>query len=408
MSDHDFEKQVQQKLGELKLRPSDAVWMEVEKNIRDKKRRRRFLWLWSAALSVTLTTSGIILYHYNTRRTITIGETTTQTTQGTLPSSANSISNSNTNSTTNTVSPNSTNTQASIDNRQSTNGNEPGEIPPAEATASTGNRPRLKAGAIGNESGNATMPNKVAILPTTPSTGELVPTGGEGRGEALKHNNKKFVTNRKKTTSPKTEEAGEVHPVDQLVFTDVEPVSQPDALTAAIPTLAAHDQDSIITNKATTEPFNNISLNALLPDSATSANAIAAMPIQRKKASVWHWGVKADAGYSRISVSKLFQLKGLLGTQKSYAEDLANRSYSADPATSTNQFLNVAAGVTPVKKVASPIQPDFSASFGIFIQRTITPRLKISVGLEYSYMSVNTGVGKAFNDPITVNIGANT
>src|ERR1044072_8865404 len=262
MSDHDFEKQVQQKLGELKLRPSDAVWMEVEKNIRDKKRRRRFLWLWSAALLVTLTTSGIILYHYNTRRTITIGESTAQTTPGTLPPSANSISNSNTNSTTNTVSPNSTNTQASIGNRESAIGNEPGEIPPAEATASASNRSRLKAEAIGNESGNATMPNKVAILPTSPSTGELVPTGREGRGKAtttplttrnnitttIKHNNKN-----KKKTSPKTEEAGEVHPVDQLVLTDVEPASQSDVLSTTIPELAANNVDSITTNKATTE-----------------------------------------------------------------------------------------------------------------------------------------------------------
>ena len=64
MSDHEFEKQVHQKLEELKLRPSDTVWMEVEKNIRQHKHRRRFLWLWSAALLVALTTSGVVLYHF--------------------------------------------------------------------------------------------------------------------------------------------------------------------------------------------------------------------------------------------------------------------------------------------------------------------------------------------------------
>jgi len=149
-------------------------------------------------------------------------------------------------------------------------------------------------------------------------------------------------------------------------------------------------------------------LAALTPDSATSANALAAMPIQRKTPSLWHWGVKADAGYSRISVSKLFQLKGLLGTDKSYAEDLAARSYSSPaPPGAGNQFLNVQASTSPVK-VASAIQPDFSASVGVFIQRTLSPRLKVSVGLEYSYMSVNTNVGKAFDSPITVNIGTNS
>jgi hypothetical protein len=71
MSDHDFEKQVNQKMEELKLRPSDTVWMEVEKNIRQHKRRRRFLWLWTAALFITLTTSGVVLYHYTSDTKIT-------------------------------------------------------------------------------------------------------------------------------------------------------------------------------------------------------------------------------------------------------------------------------------------------------------------------------------------------
>ena len=63
MSDHEFEKQVHQKMEELRLRPSDTVWMEVEKNIRQDKRRRRFLWLWLPMLLICLTAGGYILYH---------------------------------------------------------------------------------------------------------------------------------------------------------------------------------------------------------------------------------------------------------------------------------------------------------------------------------------------------------
>jgi cytoskeletal protein RodZ len=145
MSDHDFEKQVQQKLGELKLRPSDAVWMEVEKNIRDKKRRRRFLWLWSAALLVALTTSGVVLYHYTTRTTAKTLEMATATPASSTPSS---------NQTTNTELTNSTNTntdtQASpvqpnaastpVGNRESAIGNEPDSgTASTDATVSTNN-----------------------------------------------------------------------------------------------------------------------------------------------------------------------------------------------------------------------------------------------------------------------------
>jgi hypothetical protein len=421
MSDHEFEKQVQQKLGELKLRPSDAVWMEVEKNIRDKKRRRRFLWLWSAALLVTLTTSGIVLYHYTNSASKTIG------TANATPAASTSSSN----TTNNTVLPNSTNKQATSGNASTIAQHEPATvneptdvIAPAKATASNGHSRQAEIDrqpAIPGVQGQAGNEEKQ-------STKSSVSTGGEGqeiapaialtqkntynKATTRKNSNKKagkkndLVTNRKNTTPVVTKEPVYTIPENESDLAAVEPTQQPDNLTATIPALAANGLDSITTDKVTAEPFNNISLNALMPDSATSANAVAAMPIQRKKASLWHWGVKGDAGYSRISVSKLFQLKGLFGTDKSYAEDLAARSYNS-PTNSGSQFLNVAASTAPVK-VASPIQADFSASVGLFIQRTISPRLKVSVGLEYSYMSVNTNVGKSFDSAIAVNIGTSS
>src|ERR1700730_3936067 len=46
MPANDFEKQVQQVLDELKLKPSEEVWPQVEQRIRkDKRRRRSLLWL---------------------------------------------------------------------------------------------------------------------------------------------------------------------------------------------------------------------------------------------------------------------------------------------------------------------------------------------------------------------------
>jgi hypothetical protein len=45
MPGNNFEKQVQQRMDELQLRPSAEVWEEVEKRIRKEKKRRRFI-LW--------------------------------------------------------------------------------------------------------------------------------------------------------------------------------------------------------------------------------------------------------------------------------------------------------------------------------------------------------------------------
>ncbi|MFT3935456.1 MAG: porin family protein [Chitinophagaceae bacterium] len=45
MPENDFEKQVQQKMDELRFEPSETVWPEVEKEIREKKKRRVIFWL---------------------------------------------------------------------------------------------------------------------------------------------------------------------------------------------------------------------------------------------------------------------------------------------------------------------------------------------------------------------------
>ena len=64
MPGHEFEKNVQQRLDELKLRPSDTVWKNVEKNIREEKRRRRAI-LWLPILLLFLGTSGYFLISKN-------------------------------------------------------------------------------------------------------------------------------------------------------------------------------------------------------------------------------------------------------------------------------------------------------------------------------------------------------
>src|SRR3954470_6189708 len=90
MSDHEFEKQVHQKLQELKLRPSDGVWMEVEKSIRQGKSRRRFMWWWMAALFVGVTAGGYILYNTAQTHTTTadVAKATTASLSYTKPAEA--------------------------------------------------------------------------------------------------------------------------------------------------------------------------------------------------------------------------------------------------------------------------------------------------------------------------------
>jgi len=62
MPTNDFEKQVQQKMEELKFVPSEAVWPAVEKQIRQRKERRRLLlWWWL----LPFLAGGSIYYYAN-------------------------------------------------------------------------------------------------------------------------------------------------------------------------------------------------------------------------------------------------------------------------------------------------------------------------------------------------------
>ncbi len=62
MPDKNFENQVQQKMNELKFVPSDTVWQEVERQITDRKKHRRFL-IWIPFLFIIA--GGSYLYFQN-------------------------------------------------------------------------------------------------------------------------------------------------------------------------------------------------------------------------------------------------------------------------------------------------------------------------------------------------------
>ncbi|MEO6134834.1 MAG: hypothetical protein ABIP35_06755 [Ginsengibacter sp.] len=60
MDENKFEKQVRQKMDELKIQPAESVWENVEKRIQKKDPRKRFVWLF-AALFLGLMVGGFYL-----------------------------------------------------------------------------------------------------------------------------------------------------------------------------------------------------------------------------------------------------------------------------------------------------------------------------------------------------------
>jgi hypothetical protein len=416
MSDHEFEKQVHQKLQELKLRPSDGVWMEVERNIRQGKNRRRFMWWWMAALFVGLTAGGFILYNYTAQthsNTAAIAVKTTATPSNTKPAETSP----NSTKQTITIQPVTDNTTAGKEKAgnhslaQNSQQEPTIALPVISPSASNNKQPVITSAENSTNTKTAINKNKKPVQqPLAYNTGNTNPV------EPVNTTKPAYEKQRTGKKKGRGEEIVMTAMAEQpqTMATVERAKSDPNALNSIVPTRINNLDSAIFTNKAVSMPFKTVA-PPMMPLTGP-VTGLSNSPITRRKTSLWHWGVVADAGYSRIAESKLFQLKGLLGKEKYYAEDLSARS-NASPSTSNNppnyssnvnnQLVNWSAYTAPPKK-ASPIQADKSFSLGVFVQRTVSPRLKLSLGLEYSYISVHTQVGQkivAPNNPIVVNIG---
>ena len=64
MQENEFEKRVQQKMDELKIAPSDAVWQKIEPQIR-KEKRRRWLLIFLPVMFIGLLYGGYVLLNSN-------------------------------------------------------------------------------------------------------------------------------------------------------------------------------------------------------------------------------------------------------------------------------------------------------------------------------------------------------
>ena len=407
MSDHDFEKQVQQKLDELKLRPSDTVWMEVEKNIRTTKRRRRLFWLWTPMLFICLSTSAYILY-----RNYFKAEQTTGIAQSVSSSKSNELTADT--KTTHSVNPNPVNDKVSGSSQSAPTVTEPSLI--AEHAPGKTEQPATSSPNSITNNVNATLapPVKSAVKKVVVAPDFIAAEKHAGnrrkKNIPVTHFEKSQPTSAQSGSEEKTDNSSNSLNSPQVVSREHQPAPSPaqNDLTASIPGIVNDDNDNLIaTGKAMNDSLNKKMIRLTMWEPLNNTPAVAAVPIPRKRISAWHWGIEANAGFSRIATSNLFHLKGLLQQDKYIAEDLAarsnlNSSYVANP----NSLINVQTTARTEKK-AAPIQPDFSYTAGLFVQRSFSRRFRLSAGVRYAYMSVYTEVGEQVvsTTPVLVNYG---
>lgn len=439
MSDHEFEKQVQLKMEQFRLRPSNAVWTEVEKNIRrDKRRRRMIMWLPIAllflgaggyfAIKETAGPAKHVVSHATSSSTVIPSST-----QNDQPSTSSST--------------------------QQTQENTLPATTPAANTATTPNTPisntPVNTDKVGTDKATAADPvaTRPVIGKTTPSvanTNSKAPTAVEDLPGTTKATIKKITGNTPASTAPKTikdnkltksdyevpaarstknrpgkakkdNDNNDVVAVDPSVGNKppVEekqlPVQQQDSSIAI--TTDNKDSAQTVQDVATVDPaIPAVDSNSLAQVTAVdsvakdSAQTIAGVPpvatpevaqaakVQKKAGpSNWQFGIQVEGGYSGVTKDGLF---GFLEKNYTQVPDLALPSFN-NSLTYTPQFPR------PVNR-PSNITMGLSFSVGGFVKRALSNRLSLSAGLQYTYLSTRQVVGSKVNNNRTVNRAPST
>ncbi|NII27724.1 outer membrane beta-barrel protein [Pseudoflavitalea sp. X16] len=418
MSDHDFEKQVQLKMEQLRLRPSNAVWAGVEKNIRRDKRRRRMI-IWIPLLLLFMGAGGYIALQGTSR---SAKQDLVQ--QSTPASAASSTQNDNLSAKTSTQTPDHTTpAHPSKDNSSVPSGNQAtgtttGETAKAVlAPAGDHNQPSVAAHTADPVKTDKAVTIKRSETPVKKNTRKPV-INDQARvyTTVIKHPVRKtkkdnppvthvpVITDKLADAQQQTTE--QIDSAALAINNDTKQVDSAvvvSSVTADSSIAAVTGIDSAVSNStvAATNTIDSAAINKKVVTASLSDSPVVTIakvqPEKKKKSSKWQWGIQAEAGYSGVTDDGLFSLE----KEAPVADLAAAPQFGGNTITYAPQFPR------PVTKPSSiTMGPAFSV--GGFVQRTLSKRLSLSAGLQYSYLSSRMVVGSKVNSNRTVNRAPST
>jgi len=358
MPNNDFEKQVQQKMDELSFTPSDAVWAEVEKQVRQKKDRRRVLII---LLPFVLLLGGMVWY-------ITSGK------------QSSSI---------NTISKNEKNNPPVGSGKEPTTPEDP-----AIAKKTSDNRneqPDIKktTGTFLKDKSN--KPNKEEKIQPAEAIGKAV-NKTDGKKEAPPLVKNKRVVNRQ-LISNNRESSRKAKSLNSSVLVQGRLPNRNETIIASrehsndLVKDKQHDSTNTATITDTLKTKNQLKVAIAVAQikqevkkDSTAVPAVAKnLPAKKKRAL--QFGIIANAGLSNVS-------KGLTGLFNSYY-------YS--PST----YNSIIGGGTIINSGPSPRKPGPAFSIGFGMRKELSYRLLLITGITYQYYSNYIQVG-TFHDSSNV------
>lgn len=390
MSSNKFEKQVQKNLEELQFTPSEAVWQNVEKELRKEKKRRR--WLLLPLLSLLIAVGGYFVYNNSNNTTSSI-EKNTPVSVPAVPSvkEETTIAHKGETAATdkqyhNTVSDKDKNDDKFTEKQTALNGSPLNGTKPvgpisnskanqAISTVNYNNKQNISATFADKKSKNISKKikwvNSDQVASILPSDKNKKIIEKETKADiGIEEVHKTVIANKNKADE------------NASVTNDVTPPLEKETVVKGADILTnLHD---VVTKKDSTQPKDKI-------DTVTANVPVVTKPgKQENKKNKWKWYGDVAVGVSNLNTS--FAPFGALGISQE------NKSADALP------FVASRTPVQNTQPAPSASKPGFSFKAGVTAERKISKRSSISIGLQYAYYS-NFGVAGEIPAYVTFNSG---
>lgn len=365
MSANEFEKQVQKQLEQFQLSPSASVWQNVEKQIREKKRRRVVLFI---LLPLALGLIGFSFYEFlYTGKKTELTQQTKESKEENLPAPGPHVT---------TVQPKgqsvpgtsaTTNREAERTDGEQTTGINDKSIPGGKdvAIANTNKRSlasdRPGASRRKNAMGET---NNVAPASQKDQPGQMVVTSEGGA--------------KKRKATP-----GEpLKPEEPVKVMDMKDVAAPDAVAAANP---------VDNNNAAVKDIVAKTKDSSVADITVTEEKKDPVAKKKKEPSKIKWGIDFSAGFASNNKKTL-----------TFAGANAFDSYYATPGVSSGSG-NLPVAVIP----PSSVKPGAAFRLGLVGLWKFSKRSSISSGVQYAYSSNRMKVGKETDTTVMLQSSSN-